>query len=123
MKVGTMFKEKSQQFACKWDSKTKCFLVVDLWHEKVEDSEADDDVPEEAITVIPETAFRAVVAEAERINKLPSSKNRVISATSESLPSESESDEGWRKLQLRLKAINTIEKIVSIDATETLGRR
>jgi len=121
VQVGPTFKEKTEQYACRWDAKNKVFLIVDLWHESITELEVGDDVPSEAIKVVTEGEFAALFKEASRIRKIPkvggqSSQVYTEPATSNYTPppgiDENVSQRDWQSFQLRMRALKSIESLI-----------
>jgi hypothetical protein len=126
MQIGPVFREKSEQYVCKWDKKTKTFVIIDLWNEKIIDLDVGDDIPEEAMTVLSEAQVTALFKEASRIRKIPRvpGAEQILSPQSEGEPSESspieDSERNWQAHHLKMRALGIIQNIVMSDNLDKL---
>ena len=120
MLIGKLLREKSSQYACKYDQKSKSYVVVDLWGEAIEGLEPDAEIPEKTITRISDGEARALMLEMIRLNKLPSSVREKAETPNEDLK-ETSGEDSLRSYGLKMKAIAAIEHVIAIDATQKLA--
>ena len=68
MTLGNMLRERDVQYTAVKDEVTNTWRVLNTWHDALKQLQVDDDVPDdsEAVTVLTEGAFIALIKEAAR---------------------------------------------------------
>ena len=144
--VGMFLKERDVQYVAHRDETTQTWRILDTWNESLMDLGPDDEIPDdsEAVTLISEGAFIAVVREASRLGVLQNATYGTGEAEYESLILEKEQE--IQKLneqilnleedksqvirdvshsedyELKEKAMESILKLVSLQDMTNLGR-
>lgn len=72
MTIGGILRERDQQYIAHRDSKTQTWRILDTWHDDLRMVNPDDDISDEseAVTIITEGGFHAVIREAGRLGLL-----------------------------------------------------
>ena len=72
MTMGNILRERDQQYIAHRDDKTQTWRILDTWHEDLKLINPDDDISDdsEAVTIITEGGFHALVREAARLGLL-----------------------------------------------------
>ena len=70
--MGNILRERDQQYIAHRDDKTQTWRILDTWHEDLKLINPDDDISDdsEAVTIITEGVFHALVREAARLGLL-----------------------------------------------------
>jgi len=108
--LGSMLKERDQQYVAMKDGVTNTWRILDTWHDDLKTLQVEDDVPDEssAVTILTEGEFIALIKEAARTGVLENS----------SVSGEDMSTEDFELLDNELSEIK--EKLVKYE-TENLS--
>lgn len=70
--LGNMLQEREQQYIATKDASTKTWRVLDTWHDDLKALTPEDEIPDtsDAVTILTEGAFIALVKEAARMGIL-----------------------------------------------------
>jgi len=146
MVLGNILRERDQQYVANRDDATQTWRVLDTWHDDLTKIGPEDEIPDDsdAVTLISEGAFIAVVREASRLGVLQNATYGTGEAEYESLILEKEQE--IQKLneqilnleedksqvirdvshsedyELKEKAMESILKLVSMQDMTNLGR-
>ena len=131
MPIGETLRQSAEHYKVNFDEINKVWRIVDLWHESLGLLEYDSELPDDhpAVITIPELAFMVLVEEADRlgiIDRLGHSKSekqeindsverRLSDLNAKLLTKEPESE----SFRLRKRAMDSILKIVAVDAVNT----
>ena len=134
MPIGNMLRDRQEQYVAQKDG-TGTWRILDTWHEDLTKLDPEDEINDasEAVTVLSEGSFLALVREATRIGVLQKAalmendaladqeaelkeENDRLKIQIETTPAVEVTHE--EKAGLKQHAIDTIAKIVAIDSVE-----
>jgi len=135
MPLGNMLRDRQEQYVAQKDS-AGTWRVLDTWHDDLTKLNPEDDIDDtsEAVTVLSEGGFLALVREATRLGVLQNAALMENDALADQVEELKEENDKLRiqnetapaaatvtheeKAGLKEHAINTIAKIVAIDSVE-----
>ena len=135
MPLGNMLRDRQEQYVAQKDS-AGTWRILDTWHEDLTKLDPQDEIDDasEAITVLSEGGFLALVREATRLGVLQNAAMIENDALADQITDLKEENDNLRiqnetapaaetityeqKAGLKEHAINTIAKIVAIDSVE-----
>ena len=134
MPIGNMLRDRQEQYVAQKDN-AGTWRILDTWHEDLTKLNPDDEIDDasEAVTILSESSFLALVREATRLGVLQNAalmendaladqvtelkeENDRLKIQIETTPATTVTHE--EKAGLKQHAINTIAKIVAIDSVE-----
>jgi|TARA_R100001463_G_scaffold86018_1_gene140982 hypothetical protein len=134
MPIGNMLRDRQEQYVAQKDS-AGTWRILDTWHEDLTKLDPEDEINDasEAVTILSEGGFLALVREATRLGVLQNAaliendaladqvaelkeENDRLKIQIETTPAATVTHE--EKAGLKQHAINTIAKIVAIDSVE-----
>ena len=134
MPIGNMLRDRQEQYIAQKDS-AGTWRILDTWHEDLTKLDPEDEIDDssEAVTVLSEGGFLALVREATRLGVLQNAalmendaladqvaelkeENDKLKIQVETIPAVEVTHE--EKAGLKQHAIDTIAKIVAIDSVE-----
>ena len=72
MVLGSMLKDREQQYVASKDENTRTWRILDTWSEELKNLGVDDEIPDDspAVTILTEGGFIALIKEAARVGVL-----------------------------------------------------
>lgn len=146
MVLGNILRERDQQYVANRDDATQTWRVLDTWHDALTQIGPEDEIPDDsdAVTLISEGAFIAVVREASRLGVLQNATYGTGEAEYEAIILEKEQEiqnlneqllaleedksqvirnvSHSEEYELKEKAMASILKLVSMQDMTNLGR-
>ena len=134
MPIGNMLRDRQEQYVAQKDG-TGTWRILDTWHEDLTKLDPEDEINDasEAVTVLSEGSFLALVREATRLGVLQNAALMENDALADQVAELKEENDRLKiqiettpavevtheeKAGLKQHAINTIAKIVAIDSVE-----
>jgi hypothetical protein len=132
MPIGNMLRDRQEQYVAQKDT-AGTWRILDTWHKDLTKLNPEDEVDDssEAVTIISEGGFLALVREATRLGVLQNAAMMENEALADQVVELKEENDRLRiqnentpatihedKAGLKQHAINTIAKIVAIDSVE-----
>jgi len=134
MPIGNMLRDRQEQYVAQKDG-TGTWRILDTWHEDLTKLDPEDEIDDssEAVTVLSEGGFLALIREATRLGVLQNAAIMENDALADQVTELKEENDRLRiqietapaatvtheeKAGLKQHAINTIAKIVAIDSVE-----
>ena len=134
MPIGNMLRDRQEQYIAQKDS-AGTWRILDTWHEDLTKLDPEDEIDDssEAVTVLSEGGFLALVREATRLGVLQNAALMENDALADQVAELKEENDKLKiqvettpavevthedKAGLKQHAIDTIDKIVAIDSVE-----
>ena len=134
MPIGNMLRDRQEQYVAQKDG-TGTWRILDTWHEDLTKLDPEDEINDasEAVTVLSEGSFLALVREATRLGVLQNAALMENDALADQVAELKEENDRLKiqietapavevtheeKAGLKQHAIDTIAKIVAIDSVE-----
>ena len=134
MPIGNMLRDRQEQYIAQKDS-AGTWRILDTWHEDLTKLNPDDEIDDasEAVTILSEGGFLALVREATRLGVLQNAALMENDALADQVAELKEENDKLKiqvettpavevtheeKAGLKQHAIDTIAKIVAIDSVE-----
>ena len=134
MPIGNMLRDRQEQYVAQKDN-AGTWRILDTWHEDLTKLNPEDEIDDasEAVTILSEGGFLALVREATRLGVLQNAALMENDALADQVSELKEENDRLRiqietapaatvtheeKAGLKQHAINTIAKIVAIDSVE-----
>tara|TARA_R110002020_G_scaffold219321_4_gene427175 strand:+ start:8174 stop:8584 length:411 start_codon:yes stop_codon:yes gene_type:complete len=134
MPIGNMLRDRQEQYVAQKDT-AGTWRILDTWHKDLTKLNPEDEVDDssEAVTIISEGGFLALVREATRLGVLQNAAMMENEALADQVVELKEENDKLRiqnentpatihedKAGLKQHAIDTIAKIVAIDSVEVI---
>ena len=132
MPIGNMLRDRQEQYVAQKDG-TGTWRILDTWHEDLTKLDPEDEIDDssDAVTVLSEGGFLALVREATRLGVLQNAALMENDALADQVAELKEENDKLKiqvettpavtheeKAGLKQHAIDTIAKIVAIDSVE-----
>ena len=132
MPIGNMLRDRQEQYVAQKDN-AGTWRILDTWHEDLTKLDPEDEIDDasEAVTVLSEGSFLALVREATRLGVLQNAALMENDALADQVAELKEENDKLKiqvettpavtheeKAGLKQHAIDTIAKIVAIDSVE-----